>query len=426
MSPIHALRRSVLSLALLVPCVPAFAGDVVVVAPLGGDGVALLHAALAAAADGDVILLRAGNYLAPDNTPFVIDGKGVSVVVDEGHGPLFARGFTVTDTPPGSLVVLRGLELRAWDPGDSPTDLPLRARDVMGSLWVEDCVLQGEHGVFDGTTGQQVARPAAVLERCAAVSIERCTLRGGDGLTAPTPQAGFSDGASGLVLRETSLTMHDSTLQGGDAGDNYLSGSAPGDGLRVTEGSWAILSGCSATGGDIQVPGFSPKPAGDGVQVLADGSKLWLRGTTLTAGTGQGTNPPGLPVNAPAGAVKTYRGAAAGARMPAVVRVGTSVTLDLVDGRPGDAAFVLLSLGGGFLPVPELRDGLVLDAGNFVGPVFLGSLDGNGDLSLTVTAPFLGAAIDGLPVLVQSAFSGFGGYTALGAGTSFHLVQTAF
>lgn len=422
----RATRLAVLALAIASFTLPVRAGDVVVIAPLGGDGVALLQAAIDAAADGDIIILRDGNYLAPDSTPFVIDGKGVSVVVDEGHGRLFVRGFRVVDTPPGSLVLLRGLEMRGWDLGTQVQHLPLRAVDVEGALWVEDCTLLGEQGVWDQGSGtHQPARPAAVMERCASVTIERCTLIGGSGVDAAAPQGG---GASALVLRETWLTMHDTNLEGGDVGDNFYSDSGAGDGLRVTVGSWAVLSGCTASGGNIQFPILSPKLAGDGVQVLADGSKLWLRANTLIPGVG--SDPPGQAVNAPASAVKTFSGVstavAAGASMPAVVRVGQPVTLELVDGRAGDAAYVLLSLGGGFLAVPELSDGFMLDAGSFIGPRFLGSLDGNGDLSIPFVAPFLGPAIDGVPVLVQSIYSGFGGYTALGAGTGFLLVQTAF
>jgi hypothetical protein len=424
MSP--GARVFAVSCGLLLLASSGHAGDVVVVKPLEADGVPLLQVALETAADGDIIILHNGNYLAPDSTPFVIDGKGVSVVVDEGHGPIIVRGFRVVNTPPASLVFLRGLEMRAWDPGTHNADLPLRGIDVEGSLWVEDCVLQGEDGVLGGLGGvQQAARPAVVLQSCSSVTIERCTILGGDGHDALVPQSGFSPGAAGLAIHDTSLTMHDSSLRGGDSGTDYLSGSAGGDGLRVTTGSWAVLSGCTAVGGDVPTSGFSPKPTGDGVQVLADGSMLWSRGNAFAAGDPFLTAPSGLPLNAPASAVTTYTTFAPSALMPAVVRVGQLATLEL-HGRPGDAAFVLLSLGGGFFPVPELQDALVLNVAQFVGPRFLGSIGDFGSLTLEFTAPFLPPGTDGVLVLVQPVLSGFGGYNALGAGTGFLLVQTAF
>ena len=101
---------------------PALAADVLVVDAAGGGDYTSVATAALAAADGDVLLVRPGNY------PFeevVIDGKGLTIVKD---GPGIVKSYRwvrIQNLPAGKEVHLNGLS--------SPTSSWSLARDTSSS-----------------------------------------------------------------------------------------------------------------------------------------------------------------------------------------------------------------------------------------------------------------------------------------------------
>lgn len=123
----HA-RLAVLAFCTLVTT--AAANDVQVVAPSPGPGVdfTTIEDALAAAADGDIVLVRPGSYAIAPFTGALVDGKTVTLVAD---GPVTATGRVAVET----LDATRTFSMRGFDSAD---DLRLAVSDCSGVIWCED------------------------------------------------------------------------------------------------------------------------------------------------------------------------------------------------------------------------------------------------------------------------------------------------
>lgn len=149
-----------------------------------------LPAAVAAAADGDLILVEDGVY-----SPFTVAGKALAIVGEAGAsarvaGPVVGAPLAVVrDLGPAQSVLLQGLELdnnapvvpfEAEFPGAA-----LEVRDCAGPVWVEGCRIEktGAGGVVHAVGAD-------------ALTLVRCTLAGGTSFitTAPfqTPLVGSS------------------------------------------------------------------------------------------------------------------------------------------------------------------------------------------------------------------------------------------
>src|SRR5688572_18660193 len=93
-----------LSLALLVLPVDRAAAGVLVVDASGGGAFTDLPAAVAAAADGDILLLKSGAYTAP-----TIANKALDVVADTGASVVVQGPFAVTDLTATRAVTITGV-----------------------------------------------------------------------------------------------------------------------------------------------------------------------------------------------------------------------------------------------------------------------------------------------------------------------------
>ena len=151
----------------------ASAGDVLVVDDDGGVGVGFvdLQAAVDAAGEGDVILVRGGTY-----SGFIVDGKALTVQADTGATVDVASpssvSVNVVNLGAGQSVVLRGLHVEGGSLGIEPPfqqsyRAGFSATDNAGSVWVEDCRIRGTAG-------------GAVVRDSASVAFVRSRLRGED------------------------------------------------------------------------------------------------------------------------------------------------------------------------------------------------------------------------------------------------------
>jgi len=203
---------SILSVVLL--GTSALAQDHLVVDDDPGPDVdyASVQAALAAIADGGTIEVRAGDYEEFLN----IVARTVAILAEPGvvvHGEI-----DVHDLRTEHMVTLRGIDLRSL----GPVSEPLRAWNNRGPLWVQGCRLQGSSVSF------HTSPDVVILNDCASVVLDRCTIRGG---TSVTPGAG---GRAVLSVR-TELVVVSGALTGG-RGTGGDPGAEGGPAVEVVDG----------------------------------------------------------------------------------------------------------------------------------------------------------------------------------------------
>jgi hypothetical protein len=424
-------RRSFLpTLALVLLCGAPSSAGVLVVDGSGAPGTDFtsLQSAIDAAASGDVLLVRTGNY-----GGITVDGKGLTIVADEGAtvnlGPDFLSESIVQNVPAGQTVALRGLHFDCFWPvsgGQLFVGNTLTVRDCAGAVWVEDCtVIQGRSSV-------------RVVES-ADVTLVGCTLTGFGG--------GVNPGGAACEVAGATVSLVGCTLTGGQ-GQNAANSSFPpllkpaspgGHGLSVQNASTAgavTLMACTAQGGPGGNPFTNglfcegPKNGGDGVRVgdFGGATPVVRHVDSVLLGGAAGapiecTTPanPGVPLSVTSGIAFEMAGQTPLLTSATPTREGGAVSLT-IDGQAGDSALLLVSaLPGGAFVFSKHGD-LLLGGAVLVIP--LAALPVSGQLSLTATLPELGPGLEGVVVYVQAATCAAGDCT-LGSGTALVLLDAA-
>lgn len=387
-------------LALVALALPASA-DVLVVDAAGGGEFTSLVTAVAAAGDGDLLLVRAGDYR-EFATALQVSGKSLAIVAD-GSGPVLAPAIQAI-AGPGQRVVLRGLTL---EPGlHDPITIGLVAAGE--DVFVEQCTILGRDGhpafanAFGGT---------GLVASGGRLVLVDCLIEGGRGAsTAPFTFVSAQPGGLAVdVAGPTELAFHGCTLTGGDGGDQMPDpfgtgpGGSGGDGLSSNSPGLLLVSGGAVTGGDggdgDQVPGSftsSTYAAGNGVH-LSGTATLTLRDTPLAPGQPgvDGLGQPGFAgaalvagpgnglVQHPAG----HRALAFGspASEGGLLQLGYS-------GEAGD--LVGLFLSGGLASPLAVKQGVFHLGSPWAGPFLLGPIAAPGVASFSFAMPNLGLSPD--------------------------------
>jgi hypothetical protein len=276
-----------------------------VVDQLGGPGsqYTSIADAVAASADGDVILVRPGGY-----QPFVVDGKGLAIVADApppAAAPvLLHTAFdhpTVRNLSSGQSVVLRGFTMSA----SLGTAVELEVRDCVGPVLIEDVHLSGGGPCLSvqGSSAVVLARSAlhgqvslaggsfgpgiAVEATGANLYLYDCEIAGGAGHDGFFPEPP-DEGQDALRL-ESGLLFASGTViaggAGGDGADLFLGacsgGADGGDGLVLGAGApaaytldCALQGGAGGAGHSICLPGSGGYPV-----LVQSGAHAQLPGT---------------------------------------------------------------------------------------------------------------------------------------------------
>lgn len=351
-----------------------------------------IQAAVDAATDGDVVLVRAGGY-----GGFTIDGKGVGVVGELAGAVLVGESSAIVrNTSPAQSVLLQNLEVRGGPPAfftAAPRALVVQA--CLGPVAVQDCALLPNASFQDGG--------GARVDGSLAVSLTRCTLRGGASVPAGVP-------GHALHATASAIAAYDCAFEGGFGPGGFCTfgcgaATAGGDGARL-EGAWLFASGSSFAGGDggdgdppCGTPslGGAGADGGDGAR-LAGGSELRSLDCAFAHGTAglafdPGSCPDGIDgadVHVAAGTHVPLPGIARSLTATSPIVEGGVTTLALT-GAPGDAAVVVASLSGGFLPLDPLL-GVLLTSATQLHTVALGVIPASGTLVVPVPtvphAPF--------------------------------------
>ncbi len=227
----HGLRSLSLASALLVGPSALAAVHVVTGGPGGAFGIV---DAVAAAADGDTILVKAGVY-----SGFTVDAKSLTIVAEQGASvstiwfPPFgiSAEVYVQNLTHSQRVVLRGI------------DAPIRFSSSAGAIRVEDAEILGTDGYcevpFSGPSTFVPGEVAANVFQCASVSFVGCRIVGGNGGEQSAFAPCCTAAGHGLVVTASNVALYDTTVAGGTVGQGCADGAAIVDPNGGVEGPLA-------------------------------------------------------------------------------------------------------------------------------------------------------------------------------------------
>jgi hypothetical protein len=357
-----------------------------------------LPAAVAAAASGDTLIVRAGTY-----APFNVSWKALTI---RGAGSSSTFVTTATSTqqtviaamPAGMTFYLGGIAF-----GQAPSSISTSYDPAIhvtgpGRVVISDAALTGFGGPVGGA--------GLAIDGGAVVHAARCIFTGGG--------AANTLGGSGAFVGSGCALAADASMFTGGIGGAWAAG---GMGLQVLGGT-ATLSRCSVTGGSDQSIGAA---AGIGVRVQLSGFVRIAGAGTDVIQAGAGVSPYSVVADPSASVIvngsvvifhPTYGPVTTGApALPYISITGTSagngelqaawpvtVTIEgmpfapyvcAVDAVPWfSTAYSTWLIGELLIPVPVV-------------PTLQGALDATGILQFSVTPALEAPSLTNLPVYLQ-------------------------
>jgi hypothetical protein len=375
----------------------------------GGPGVDFtdLPAAMAAAADGDVIVVRAGAY-----SSFAVSGKSLLILGDGVLTTLVSGGVTSLGGPgAGKTLHLEGMLFFA---PSGPAGLHLIGAGKVTLTDVEAAA------TGDGADGIYVVGVEAHFARVVA-SAGASAVAGGSGLrvegggTAAADGSAFVGGdgisvggATGVAGPGVHACGADATLVNCSA---YGGGVPPvtgatvvgGDGVkadaatvRITGGPNDVVAGGAGYGFGVPPPATSP---GAGVRTIGAAPSVVVRGPMIVIGGEGVVGAPG-PATAGSGVVFDTAGAPRLDAFGDFTSGGTSTVL-LEGGAPGSPFLVALAFTPGYFP--SAFGGLVGEVliDPIVAVVFVGVLDAVSAAAFTGAWGVINPGLAGVPIHLQ-------------------------
>ncbi len=381
-------------------------GAVWVVDDDGGVGVdaVSIQTAVDGASNGDVILVRPGDY-----DGFDVMGRGLHIVAD-GIGVAVNGAIVVEGQGLSNPLVLRGLSLGS-------TGL-IDLRTSSGRLWIEDCTASG-----------------ASLSTCQSAAFIRCAFA-----SSTTVSGMRSFKSKGFVL-ETSVSSGDGVP---GALDDKLGIPLPGGqgvhGLRL-DGNDEIFASASAFSAGDGGDGLDPDGMGNGcssggtggfgISVFGTTSLVHAQQSTFAGGIG-GAAGLGCAAGGPGGELQAFPPGQnpidVVGKVPrslvanSPVREGGVLTID-VDAEPNDTLFLLFGFEQQHVFLPGLAGALLI--GNFAVTAGSFAVPASGELSLPIVVPDLGPGIESVTVFLGGGFIGAGGERVLGSSTAVALLDAS-
>jgi hypothetical protein len=207
-----------------------------------------LPAAIAAAADGDTILVRAGSYSAFTITAkeLAIRGAGVGITIVNGPSQL------VLSTPTSGINLFSGMTMHGYLWATNGAKVTLL-----------DCEILGTDAAATGS--------GALIVSQAEVFALRCRFTGGDAVGPPPspPFGGAMQGGPAVTVQGGKFGAHDCDITGGSIAGTFAGqgGRNGGWGLAVLDFATARIDSCSIVGGNGSLPISFTSFGGDGVFV---------------------------------------------------------------------------------------------------------------------------------------------------------------
>jgi len=381
--------------------------DVLRVDASGAGDFTDLPAAVAAAHDGDVLLLASGVYsgVTIDALALHLVGDGPSVRI-EGH-------VVIRNLAQGQRVALSALVIAPPFPAvfdmHTMSQIPpaLSIVDCLGAVRVERAtILAATLQVNDGGCTSDFGswppgRDAMVVRSSADVVVEGSLLVGGygfDGAHAFLCLESGSNGGRGLTVHDSHVDLHEVIARGAD-GAKQGYGGIGGVAIDVLGSSDLLLSGVVATGGDggDSFDFIGTDPISDGGDGLRTGPGVLVRfvGGFYSGGeTGIAccwTPSPGEDKHLEGPSVD-YAGDAHRFLTDSPAREGENLGLSIT-GAAGDLAFLLVGLGPINLPKPGFAGAIYVAPPFLLGPTPLAPM-GDGITNYSLPVPDFGPGID--------------------------------
>lgn len=369
--------RPLLPLASLLLAAAPLAGQVLVVDDTDpGADFSTIEGAVAAAAEGDVIVVRDGTYSA-----FVtIADKALTLIEDAGHSVTLFGQIKVEGLTAGKQVIVRGIDVRADDsPFGGPA--PIEVESCAGTVWIED-------GFFPGFSLSNIAPQSIRVANSSRVVIVRANAYGSSGLSG--------DGGPALTIDNAAVFLYDSELLGGLGGGDILSSKTGGPAAALGTGGFLYSAGSTLRGGTGGQGGsifgcFESGAGGPGL-LLTDASAAADLIDTQTLGGDPGPSDPGM--SCPLGPTGPAREIVAGvvqdltpdlphgftATSPASAGLPFTMT---AAATPGELAWVAYSTAPNVLYLPNFLGPTLLQQPASV--VFAGLIPAGGTLDLPAT-----------------------------------------
>ena len=347
-----------------------------IVDPLGGGDFAQLQGALGVAANGDTIIVRDGMYALPPAT--VVDGKGLTIIGEEGAVPRISGTIEFRDTMEGFPTVLQNLVIES---GPGIANGTLVFRDCEGPVWLDEVVVQSSPSAGPGILLIDVS--AASLNFCEATGgvaesasssrspglrvessrafLTSCTLAGG---ASPRGSSMIVDGDPGILVIESQVRFQGCMILGGDGADG-VDTTSPGGGGGFPTGPPSPQTGC-----------LDPGNGGD--SILVQGSNNDIKFDQLTngsfmPGTGGMAVPCSLAIASPGIGYNDQGVSTSGPATPLPARILSISTAAAVQQVPNQPTSIELTVTGNSGDYFVLRAGLaattddaLLDASVFI------------------------------------------------------------
>jgi len=387
--------------------------DVVYVDATGNGDFLTVQAAIDAAFDGNVILVRSGSY-----PGFTVDQLRLLILEDVGATAKVSGTVTIRNISPNGLVLLSGLEISALD-AQVPAATALNISNCAGHVRVQDCVLRGGESTMGFPAAPPGGKGCQVLGSL-RVSFASVEMRGGNGYGFPVFGPDGGPGGPALETSGSALALYDCSLTGGAGGEaDYAvptDGGRGGDGARVLDHG-LLASGCSFKGGPGGGTSLTPGNGGDGLHV-ALGAQAQLVDNTYVGGQGGwgyggAFGAPGLPQSG-GGVFNALGGVRRKFRTPALA-AESGVTQLEVAGEAGDQVWLLSSGRPGFVYMPSLAGINLIAFPVAMSIVPLGILPASGSASFALPTSDVAGASDARRTFLQGLVQSVGGAQFLGS-----------
>lgn len=418
---VSLFRVSIRSWAVLTGLVGAVVASdaraaVIVVDVAGGADFTNVSSAVATSVDGDVIVVRSGDYRLDDLFGVGILARSLTLIGEGPTRPILTQ-IRVQSMPAGKSCVIRGFELSAN--AFAPTVAGIVCSGNVGGVLVEDCVIHGPDGAQGAFGGVVDGGPGVMTTTTQFLALTRCVVTGGRGIDAAggINQHGSTRGGPGLFVSQSNVTAYDCEFHGGRGGDGppaLANSNRGGYGVHAFAGT-AKLASCSVeggTGGDALSPNLNGAGTGGDGLVVAGTASTQSFASTFLAGVGglttngqQAANGVAENLFSPASHVVIATTPARAFSLSSPVVPGQTITVSFT-GVPGDTVYVLSAFGVGHVTIFGTVGWLAVKP-PYVIPFSIGTVGPSGTTTYGVPAPPLAQpALEAEVFLFQSFFVG--------------------
>lgn len=410
----------------LIPSTPTPSGEVIVVDAAGAGDYMIIQAAVNAAIEGDVILVRGGSY-----SGFTVDGMGLTVIGDNVQPrPQITGKVALENLPDGQTLVLSGFDV-AGGGGANSNGTALRILGCLGAVRIQDSELAGRDGFF----AAPYPGNAINIGSCANVALTNLTVEGGSAYSPST--SGFGSyaegGGTGVHIQSSKIVVQRCIVSGGEGGSWTNDGNAGDGGTGLLAASQvelvlvhALISG--GAGGDSG-DGIGPFCAVGGNALEIGNFQCDARGQSLSLVPGEGgthvffgnTCSPGSPLVGP---MTIWNGNARSMITPSLVRAGEQV-LTTAHGQPGDLVWRWVSTSSHWERRATWHGTLLIQPSSPNLAQLLGSVPGDGSLEIDDSWR-LPNGMEGLTIHTQALFCSSTGRRSLSNTTAITVLDPAF